>query len=76
MRTQALADRVTSSVGGRTGPSPRSGNWATLQVLGKFDLKVGDRSIQLGVTSQRLLLLVALRSGQISRVQAAGILWP
>ena len=49
---------------------------ANLRLLGQFDLTVGRRSVPLGVTSQRLLALVAIRSGQIPRAQAAGLLWP
>lgn len=51
-------------------------NWTSLSVLGKFDLAVDGRSIPLGAISQRLLTLVAIKSGQVSRSQAAGIMWP
>lgn len=53
-----------------------SSNWTNLSVLGKFDLAVGGRSVPLGAISQRLLTLVAIKSGQISRSEAAGIIWP
>ncbi|HEY1575386.1 MAG TPA: BTAD domain-containing putative transcriptional regulator [Pseudonocardiaceae bacterium] len=49
---------------------------ASLSVLGQFDLAVDGRSVPLGAISQRLLTLVAIKSGQISRNQAAGIMWP
>jgi DNA-binding SARP family transcriptional activator len=49
---------------------------ADLRLLGRFDLTVGCRSVPLGATSQRLLTLVAIRSGRIPRAQAAGTLWP
>ena len=48
----------------------------SLTVLGKFDLAVEGRSVPLGAISQRLLTLVAIKSGQIPRHQAAGIMWP
>ncbi|HEX5402701.1 MAG TPA: BTAD domain-containing putative transcriptional regulator [Pseudonocardiaceae bacterium] len=65
------ADRLISS--DRDNVSP----WqADLRLLGRFDLTVDHRSVPLGATSQRLLALVAIRSGQIPRVQAAGNLWP
>jgi DNA-binding SARP family transcriptional activator len=52
-----------------------------LRVLGKFELNVGGHSVSLGVTSQRLLTLLAIRSGQVRsgqvlRGHAAGKLWP
>jgi DNA-binding SARP family transcriptional activator len=52
-----------------------------LRVLGKFDLSVDGHSVSLGLTSQRLLTLLAIRagegrSGQVLRGHAAGKLWP
>jgi DNA-binding SARP family transcriptional activator len=52
-----------------------------LGVLGKFELSVAGHSVSLGVTSQRLLTLLAIRSGQVRsgqvlRNHAAGKLWP
>ncbi len=52
-----------------------------LRVLGKFDLSVRGDSVSLGLTSQRLLTLLAIRagqvrSGQVLRGHAAGKLWP
>lgn len=55
---------------------PEAGPRVRLRVLGRFALHVGDRSIRLGLTSQRLLVLLAIRSGQVSRAQVAGVLWP
>jgi DNA-binding SARP family transcriptional activator len=56
-------------------------NGISLRVLGKFELNVGGHSVSLGVTSQRLLTLLAIRSdqvrsGQVLRGHAAGKLWP
>lgn len=48
----------------------------SLRVLGRFELTVGGRPVSLGLTSQRLLALLAIRSGQLPRTQAAGVLWP
>jgi DNA-binding SARP family transcriptional activator len=52
-----------------------------LRVLGKFDVAVNGRSVSLGVMSQRLLTLLAIRSSQVPsghmlRGHAAGRLWP
>lgn len=49
---------------------------AELRVLGTFGLTVGGQPVSLGLTSQRLLALLAIRSRQVPRNQAAGILWP
>lgn len=79
MKGRMLADRIaTSSEGRPTLPSPRDApsRRVTLCVLGKFDLSVGEQSVPLGAINQRLLTLVAVRSGQIPRSQAAGIMWP
>lgn len=53
----------------------------TLRVLGKFDVTVNGHSVSLGVMSQRLLTLLAIRSSQVPsghmlRGHAAGKLWP
>ena len=47
-----------------------------LQVLGRFDLRVGDRSASLGRSCQRLLAMLAIKGGKINRAYAAGVLWP
>src|SRR5262249_1544124 len=54
---------------------------ADRRVLGKVELTVSGHSVSLGVTSQRLLTLLAIRSGQVRagqvlRGHAAGKLWP
>lgn len=48
----------------------------SIRLLGTFDLSIDDEPVPLGVTAQRLLTVVAVRSGRIPRAQAAGILWP
>lgn len=53
----------------------------SLRVLGKFDVTVSGHSVPLGVMSQRLLTLLAIRasqvpSGHVLRGHAAGKLWP
>lgn len=53
-----------------------SADRVTLRVLGTFDLTVAGESVPLGITTQRLLTLVALRSGRVPRTLAASILWP
>jgi DNA-binding SARP family transcriptional activator len=47
-----------------------------LRILGRFELVVRSRSIPVGTSCQRLLALMAMRGGQVNRVQAAGLLWP
>lgn len=47
-----------------------------LRVLGRFELLVGRRSVALGMSSKRLLTLLAIRGGRVNRVWAAGTLWP
>lgn len=46
-----------------------------LRLLGRFDL-VGTKSEDLGIASQRLAALVAIRGGAIMRWQAAQVLYP
>ena len=53
----------------------------SLRVLGKFEVTVNGHSVSLGVMSQRLLTLLAIRSSQVPsghvlRGHAAGRLWP
>jgi DNA-binding SARP family transcriptional activator len=48
---------------------------ATLQLLGWWELRVGDQSIAIGRREQRLVALLALM-GRRPRAQLAGILWP
>lgn len=57
------------------GGTPEDGG-IQVQVLGRFDLVVGSRSVSVGVSCQRLLALLAIRGRQLNRVQAAGMLWP
>lgn len=77
---QTLADRAATTADGATlsATSSRTDSESSisLRILGKFDLNVCGRSIPLGATSQRLLTLIVVRSGQIPRGQAAGTLWP
>ncbi|WP_461125012.1 AfsR/SARP family transcriptional regulator [Saccharothrix stipae] len=47
-----------------------------LRVLGTFELTSGGRPVTVGLTGQRLLTLLAIRSRQVPRVQAASTLWP
>jgi len=80
MEGYTLAQPATQILNGhpmRSGASAGPGKVPiSLCLLGKFDLTIGDRSIPVGLTSQRLLTLVAIRSGHVPRGQAAGILWP
>jgi DNA-binding SARP family transcriptional activator len=47
-----------------------------LKLLGGFDLVVDGESVTLGLSSQRLLSLLAMRHCPMTRVQVAGTLWP
>lgn len=83
MIDRPLADRAATSAISSDAHSEEGGSTdrISLRVLGKFDLTVGDHSVPLGATSQRLLTLLAVRacqvrSGQVLRGQAAGRLWP
>lgn len=81
MTSQTLADHIAangSDLAGLTGPASHPPeDRISLRILGKFDLTVWPgRPIPLGTTSQRLLTLIALRSGGVPRAQAAGTLWP
>jgi DNA-binding SARP family transcriptional activator len=56
--------------------SKRSGTEMTLQLLGKFSLVLAGQNVPVGAGCQRLLALVALNHGHVSRRHAAGALWP
>jgi DNA-binding SARP family transcriptional activator len=74
---RALADRAATSTGGRSGwPGVGRRGDIDIRLLGTFELTFGGRSIPVGLTAQRLLTLLAIRSGQVPRSQAAGVLWP
>lgn len=47
-----------------------------LRVLGKFELVTNSRAADPSTNCQRLLTLLAVRDCQVSRVSAAGMLWP
>lgn len=71
-RGQANTDRGSSQHGiGTAGDRPD-----TLRVLGEFELVVNARVADPTASCQRLLILLAIKGGQIGRASAAGILWP
>lgn len=83
MSDDALTGKPVTSNNIRRAQSERTdiADRISLRVLGKFDLTVDGHSVSLGVTSQRLLTLLAIRSGQVRsgqvlRGHAAGKLWP
>jgi DNA-binding SARP family transcriptional activator len=47
-----------------------------VQILGPVMLTVCNRSVTVGASCQRLLVLLALNGGQINRGHGAGVLWP
>jgi DNA-binding SARP family transcriptional activator len=47
-----------------------------LSLLGGFSLRKGSRDIQLAASGQRLVALLALQDRPVTRVRAAGTLWP
>lgn len=49
---------------------------AELRLIGGFEARVGGWPFRLGVSAQRLLVLLAVRDQPLSRSQAAGMLWP
>src|SRR5262245_21052068 len=70
----SLSNGIDRSLSNGGGGGPQ--RLITLCVLGKFDLSCGERTIPLGLACQRMLALIALRNGQVNRIQAAGTLWP
>src|SRR5712692_3433122 len=49
---------------------------ASLRLLGAFELRLEDCLVSVSSGSQRLVALLALRSGLLPRTQVAGMLWP
>lgn len=47
-----------------------------LALLGGFVLRKGSRDIVVAASGQRLIALLALHNGPLTRMRAAGILWP
>jgi DNA-binding SARP family transcriptional activator len=47
-----------------------------LSVLGAVRLAICGQPVPIGESCQRLLVLLALKKGQLNRVHAAGLLWP
>ena len=56
--------------------SPESANQVELNLLGGFRLLEAGELVQVSLTGQRLLALLACRSGSLVRSQIAHILWP
>jgi DNA-binding SARP family transcriptional activator len=54
----------------------RDNTTLSLRVLGTFVLTVNGRPVTVGLMSQRLLTLLAIRARQVPRTQAASVLWP
>lgn len=48
---------------------------ARLNLLGGFELRVGDEVVDVPAGSQRLLALVAVRGGTVARAEAIALLW-
>lgn len=77
MTVRAPADRAATGIDGQFDrPAAGRRGGIDLRLLGTFELAYGGRSIAVGLTAQRLLALLAIRSGQVPRSQAAGVLWP
>jgi DNA-binding SARP family transcriptional activator len=57
-------------------PAPLAGPVIELALLGGFRLVVDGEMVQLGVTGQRLVALLACRGRQATRSQIATALWP
>ena len=47
-----------------------------LALLGGFQLQKGDREIVIAASGQRLVALLALHHRPLTRLRAAGTLWP
>lgn len=47
-----------------------------LRLMGSFELSVDGRTVNLPVSAQRLIALLALEGRSMARCKAAGILWP
>ena len=47
----------------------------SVELLGSFALRHGDRRVPLPLSAQRLLAFLALRGGVLTRVYVAGMLW-
>ncbi|MBO0808050.1 MAG: transcriptional regulator [Actinobacteria bacterium] len=54
----------------------RSAWCGQLRVLGKFDLVAGRQPFTLGMSCQRLLTLLVVLGGHVTRARVAGMLWP
>lgn len=54
----------------------QTGAFIGLRLIGGFRLAVNDRPVPVGASCQRLLALVAINDGRVTRRRAAGLLWP
>lgn len=64
----------TSSRTTDTGATPADPP-VTLRLLRDFELRVGDETVEVAPTAQRLLSFLALQGGTVRRTYAGGVLW-
>lgn len=60
----------------RPRPAPRPCGGARLEVLGGFSLSIDGEDISPGIGARRLLALLAVEPGGLTRARAAAVLWP
>lgn len=73
---QRVGKRFSAGTAADTEARRTGTDGVSLSLLGRFQLIEGERELDLGRASQRLLALVALRSTGINRDLLAGLLWP
>ncbi|WP_405012455.1 BTAD domain-containing putative transcriptional regulator [Kitasatospora sp. NBC_01539] len=62
--------------GHRPCPADRAGTGVRLDLLGGFALQIDGEEAQPGIGARRLLALLAVEPGGLTRTRAAAVLWP